>query len=131
MNNVVLGAIFEVLSPGVDVTAALECNQWNKVLTVALIRLADDILLFQVAQGSTFEPFSMETFTKFWWTIRGKEVSRQVVVTTPPPVHASIREAVRMTARDGDTVGPYSVPLAFDLQHEEYVLSQKSPRRCI
>jgi hypothetical protein len=73
-----LADVFAVLKPGVDVEGALKLEDWNWYFHAALVRLADEILLLQVAQGDNSEPFSLHIFLDFDIIAGGRGVCRQV-----------------------------------------------------
>jgi hypothetical protein len=52
ISNDVLEAVFGVLEPAVAIGRAIQLPNWRCKLATGLARLADAILLFQIAQGS-------------------------------------------------------------------------------
>jgi hypothetical protein len=92
LDDSVLSKVFSVLSPAVDLEGMLHLPDWNRWLRVGLIRLADDILLFQIGQGSEFEMLSLSIFLNFEEIMSGRSVSRQVELESDMPVGEAYRK---------------------------------------
>jgi hypothetical protein len=112
INKDSLAQVFGVLYPGVDLPELLEIPEWYRYLEIVLARLADDLLLFQIAQGGdpwtgedlypempsgmlapvAWNEEDVEPEGQFYHCVRGRDVGRHLEVSQemPLPVHASV-----------------------------------------
>lgn len=88
ITDALLETIFSVLQPTVAVSKAIQLSDWRWTLITVLVRLADAILLFQIAQGGgqDFDVFSEWIFLNFRHIVVGFDVSRQIQVWNKLPL---------------------------------------------
>lgn len=88
INDSLLKTVFSVVQPAVAICRVLQLPDWRCRLIVALVRLADAILLFQVAQKGigAVDVFSEWIFINFRHLVVGFDVSREVVIRNDLPL---------------------------------------------